>query len=663
MRQAVLGSTSEKPTQDERRTQLSLGGPVAVTKKRDRIRRSTRRSRGGESRRSAGVGGRGASGLRQIGRRVLLALAVILALGALGRGLYLTELTEDPDFAHPIVDAYYHDYWARAMATGSWAPPRLENDPEIQKHPYFRPPGYPYILSLIYRLTGPGYVGPRAVQMLFGLLNVILAFLLARRLFGDIAGLATAACMATYWGFVYFEGEFLEPVFTSLMSLWLVMALSAWSRAPSPRRMLHAALVLGALCLVRPNALAWLVVIVPWALWVLAGRDRRRIGFVSIAILIAGVVVAIAPVTVRNLVVGDDLVLVSSNGGVNLYIGNNDRADGLVRGTMPGVGKLDTSFDHLSLVSDIEAQTGRAMKHSEVSDYLTAKALDWMKRHPGRVAWLMWRKTLLFWGPAEPADNKDVAADRLDSPVLRSMPLSFPMAFASSIVGLAMFLLAARRRPAATSGDAGERERNEAVALILGLVVVWYASHVPFLVTARYRISIIPFLFVFTGLFVETMARLIAARDVRRAALWACALAAVLVPVSIDLANVGEPDMARWHYQRGGAYARSGRMDRAIDEYRTVLELEPDYAAVHIDLGSALAAVRRVPESIPHFRKAVEESPRNVAARFNLGLALEMTGNLEESRLHYRAALDVHPDDREIRERLEAVEAALASRD
>ena len=40
-------------------------------------------------------------------------------------------------------------------------------------------------------------------------------------------------------------------------------------------------------------------------------------------------VLVIAPVTLRNYIVGHDVVLMTSNGGLNLYIGNNENADGV----------------------------------------------------------------------------------------------------------------------------------------------------------------------------------------------------------------------------------------------------------------------------------------------------------------------------------------------
>lgn len=593
--------------------------------------------------------------------RVLLLLAVIIIVGIGLRGLYLRELVNTPDFEFPLVDADYHDYWARGMASGVWAPPRFEPDPKIQQYPYFRPPGYPFFLAAIYKLTGRGYVAPRVVQMVIGLLNALLAFALARRLLGHIVGLIVAALMSAYWVFIYFEGEFLEPVFAVLLALSVVYVLATWVKDMSWPRMLAAGVLVGVLALVRPNALLWVPTIGLWILWVMSRRGMKRRAIVGAAALVIGTLIAVVPVTIRNSVVGDDFVPISSNGGVNLFIGNNERADGLVRGTMPGIGTLDTSFDHLAIVASVERKTGRRMKHSEVSDYLADEAFGWMRKHPGRVVGLMWKKTLLFWGPTEPADNKVVAGDRAHSAILSRIPLTFSMVLALALAGLLLFVHDCRpRAPAGGEAAHHARERWEIIVLILYLVLVWYASHLPFAVTARYRVPIIPFLLLLGAFYIERMWRIVRDKDWTKTAIWASILAAALILASIDSGSDDEPSMARWHYQRGIAFTRSGRPDRAIGEYRSALKMNPRYAAVHNDLAAMLAGTGRIAESIPHFRKALEEKPNDGTLQFNLGLALELVGATEEARTHYAEALRLRPGDSEARAGLSRIEQTLA---
>ena len=602
----------------------------------------------------AKVAGRRASGPPKkrnlLNPRILLLLAVIILAGLVLRGLYLRELVNTPDFEFPLVDSDYHDYWARGMAFGNLSPPRFEPDPQLQKYPYFRPPGYPFFLAAIYKMTGRGYLAPRVIQMLIGLVNAVLAFAIARRLFGDVAALLVAALMSFYWIFIYFEGEFLEPVLAVLLVLATVYVLMIWMRDLSLSRMFVAGIIVGVLALVRPNALLWVPVVGLWAFWILRRRGSRRKATVTAVALVIGVLVAVVPVTVRNAVVGRDFVPISSNGGVNLFIGNNERADGLVRGTMPGIGTLDTSFDHLSIVANVERKTGRRMKHSEVSDYLAGEALGWMREHPGRVLGLMWKKSLLYWGPTEPADNKVVAGDRAASSVLRRIPLTFFVVFGLFVAGALLLLRQHRARaPTAKTPPPRVREQWEVSVLILYLILVWYASHLPFAVTARYRVPTIPLLFLFGAHFLVSEWQMLRAKDWRKSATWSLVLAGAMVLASTDFVPDDEPAMARWHYQRGIAHTRAGQIEDAISEYREAVALNPEYSAVHNDLAAVLASRGRVAESIPHFKKALEARPNDASSHFNLALALEMVGAIEESQRHYERAVQLRPGDREAR--------------
>ncbi len=150
--------------------------------------------------------------------RELLILIGIVVLGSVLRVLYLSEIAGDLGFSNPGVDASYHDYWARGLATGNWSATAPLDDPLIRSTPYFRPPGYPYFLALIYLLTGSSYLAARIIQMVIGIISCLLAFHLGRKWSGSRIGLIFAGFMSVYWIFIYFEGELLEPVL--LASHW-----------------------------------------------------------------------------------------------------------------------------------------------------------------------------------------------------------------------------------------------------------------------------------------------------------------------------------------------------------------------------------------------------------------------------------------------------------
>jgi 4-amino-4-deoxy-L-arabinose transferase-like glycosyltransferase len=612
--------------------------------------------------------GRPGAGRAGTPRWVLVALLVILALGGTLRGLYLTEFSHTPDFKVPFADADFHNYWARALAFGNWKQPFYEVDPHIREIPYFRPPGYAYFLAAVYKLTGPGYFGPRVVQMALGLVNALLAFLLARRFFGSVAALVLAGLMATYWPFIYTEADFEEPVLSIFLLLSLAHLLVRWAAGRRPVWMaLCAGGLIGVLGLVRPNALILVVPAAWWAWWILARRNERHAGARTVAAVVAGTVLLVSPATIRNYIVAHDFVPVSSNGGINLFVGNREGADGQVRITLPGIGTLDTCFDHLGIVESVERSVGHPMKHSEVSNHFTGLALDWMRANPGKFLRLLWHKALLFWGPVEVGGNKIAVPEREVSKVLSRDPVGFGPPLGLAIVGAAMFWWKGRRRAAAARSGAdspGRKQRDaafEAGALALALVAAWYASYAPFANLYRYRAPILPFVFLFSGLCVEHLVALARAREAKKLASWGTVLAAALVVSNVNFARY-EPNVAQWHFQNGIVMYRLGMLDRAIVEYKKALAVNPDYTTVMVDLGAALGTLGRIEEALPYLVRAGRELPEKFEAQYNAATVLEMTNDLPGARDSYAAALRLKPGEPNASAGLARVEEALGAR-
>jgi hypothetical protein len=253
-------------------------------------------------------------------------LAILVLAGLALRGAYLAELVHKPDYDAPLADAQYNDYWARGLATGNWTPPAGQPDPQIPTTPYFRPPGYAYFLAAVYYLAGKSYLGPRLVQMAMGVLNIVLALLVGRAVFHRTAGLIGAALVAGYWGFIYFEGELHPQPLLIALALLFMLVLNGWARRPTLWRAGVAGFLLGLLSVLQSNMLLFVPVLVAWATWVLGRRGAlRRLPLTALAMLVA-LALPITPVTIRNYRVGHELALISTSGGIDLYLANNPQA-------------------------------------------------------------------------------------------------------------------------------------------------------------------------------------------------------------------------------------------------------------------------------------------------------------------------------------------------
>jgi len=646
-------------------------------------------------------------------------VAILIGAGVI-RLLYLAEIRTRPDFASPTVDAGFHDYWARALVSGDWAPPDGLADPQIRSTPYLRPPGYPYFLAAVYYLGGTSPIVPRLAQFALGLLNVWLVYLIGRRCFRPSVGLIWAALMGCYWAFVYFEGELHATTLLDALLLTSFLFLTSWSAAQARmasarhecrgseglRNALLAGLCLGLAAIVRPNALFVLVAAATWML-VMHPRVGLKQRVVAAGGLCAVAALVIAPVTLRNFVVSREFVLISANGGVNLFIGNHAEADGRCVADLPGAGRFQTCFDYPAVVVNLQRRTGRELTHGEVSRWFSQRALEYIWANPARCLALLGRKFLLFWGPVEVAHNKEVQCERDYSPVLSRLPVTFPAALALAIVGAGLALRPRGSHRGGATGRGGPRiegngapsglkadrtyvrktlaeaapydAADPAAALAVLYVAAWCLSVVPFFVAARYRVQVIPFLLMFAAIAVDRVAAAAAARQWRRALLAAGLASLAFVLVRIPFVDV-KPEPARWRFQQGTDYARADQLDRAREHLEAAAELAPDnpqtrlaladvlrrtdrldeaaghliaaltdvhpfLGEVHLALARLYAQARRSEDAVRHYAEAVRLDPGRVAVRVEFAELLQAQGRPTAAMEEYQRALAVDPAD------------------
>lgn len=520
--------------------------------------------------------------MSQVGfRRGLVGLFV---LAVLIRVVYVLQMQASPAFEAPFMDALYHWEWAGALAGGE----------RFQEGPFFRAPLYPWFLGLIRALAGDSLLAPRLVQCLLGGVTTVLVALLARRAFCERTGLVAGLACATYWVLVYYDGELLIPTLLAPLTLGALLATMRAHERPDIVRCLAAGGLWGLSILARPNALVLLPVLAVGLL--LSARRRsepgRGGGLLSAAALLAGAALVIAPITSINAARGDQ-VLVSSQGGVNFWIGNNPVSDGataIVPGTRGGwwEGYHDS-------VAAAERYEGRELLASEVSRHYFSRALEWMRAEPrAALTHLGWKLRLLFvdW---ELGNNQAVRffSHRYGG-IVRLLPLGFGVVVALGLLGLGL----AMRDP----------ELRRRSLLLATFLVVYAGTVVAFFVCARFRAPLLPVLFVFAAHAV------VQAFDAARARSWRGVLPAALA-VGVGLAS---PLMrpASIKTSDGNGYLQLGTLARGA--------------------GDPVAAEA-------HFRYATQLDPGNLFARIALGRVLLDSGDLSGAERELRAALQLDP--------------------
>ena len=210
----------------------------------------------------------------------------------------------------------------------------------------FRPIGYPFLLSLVIRLFGESWWVAVLFQIGMGTGVVLATYWLTARLFGRtagwIAGVLTAL-MADHVMWSSVLGSEIPFALVTLLgvTLWVPKVRGGADRrspnadgpmVPSWQRLFLSGMLLGLATLIRPVLLPVAGLYFTYACLCNWGRLRSRAVMRRVVtgtlVLSLGMMLVIAPWTARNYVVLGAFVPVSTNGGVNLWQGNNPRANG-----------------------------------------------------------------------------------------------------------------------------------------------------------------------------------------------------------------------------------------------------------------------------------------------------------------------------------------------
>ncbi len=220
---------------------------------------------------------------------------------------------------HPLSDAAMYDQFARSIVGGQGY---ALSDGALTA---YWPVGASALLAGAYAIFGPGGLATVMLNLVLGGLLVLVTQLLAERRFGPRAGVV-AGLMIALWPTWIAMTTF--PSSELPCALFVFSAMLAWSdtRLSSVVRVAIATALLVAAGFMRPTVLP-LIAALP-LMDILRHRSVRRTAREMLVALVV-MVTLIAPWAIRNYHVLGEPVPVSTNFGVNLWMGNNARSTGL----------------------------------------------------------------------------------------------------------------------------------------------------------------------------------------------------------------------------------------------------------------------------------------------------------------------------------------------
>jgi len=345
---------------------------------------------------------------------------------------------------------------------------------------------------------------------------------------------------------------------------------------------------------------------------------------------------------------------VTSNAGVNFYIGNGRAANGMF---VP-IRDVDVIED-VTTREFVERRTGREMSPAEVSAYWFGRARDEIRASPARWFALVARKVALYFNGYEVPQIESFDIQRRQLAWLRVLfvPLWFIMVF--GLLGMVLSMRAWSR-----------------YGLLLGYVFAGAASIVLFFITGRYREPVAPVLCLFAGHALVAMpSRLRSFRPGAAFVVGAIALTLATNPgifeVDPDTIEFREqvrrarrlselrsfepalrevnraiavfPREPEGYLQRAIVYKESGNDFKAIEDYRRALGIEANQPSVHYDLAQALRRVNLREDAIREYHLAADYDPTMAQAYNNLGVTYRELHRYDHAIAAFRKAIDVAP--------------------
>lgn len=332
--------------------------------------------------------------------------------------------------------------------------------------------GYPlFIIAPVYAIFGHNVLLAQFANALLGAVSTALVYLLLREArVGMLARLGGPLLFALYVpSWVYAEYLAKENLMTPLILLLMYQSARLHSNMYVWRAI--ATGVTGAVLAITGNAALVLLPITICAVALSRASTDKKLLIGSMVIV--AMLLTLTPWLYRNAqVVGSPVI--NTNGGFNLYLGNNPKADGYF------VSIADTP-------RGADWKAIRAKGEVYASTQLKTDAINWILENPAAFTGLALKKAVLFWlPPTHEGKGEPSTLERL----VRMVWLVQYMIICAFAVYVLLRI----------------KYQNRVVLAVAAGVVLYAAVHMLFYVIFRYREPIMPMVIVLAAVGIEQLA-------------------------------------------------------------------------------------------------------------------------------------------------------------
>ncbi|MEW6411619.1 MAG: glycosyltransferase family 39 protein [Candidatus Zixiibacteriota bacterium] len=502
-------------------------------------------------------------------------LIAVIIIATILRLIYLEAYHDLPLWDQLTVDNYYHHNWALSIANGN-----LLGDTT-----YFRAPFYVFCLAALYSVLGASLWVARIFGLVIGLTSILMTYKIGRRVFGHKVGLLAATIHALYPVTLYFEFELLlDPLFTLLFQIAIYRAL-IWWESQRTLDMFYCGLWLGLAAITRPTAM----ILVPIVFIVIASIRKWTLPTIKHCVaFVLGIILIVLPITVRNIVVADDPVLIASQGGINFYIGNNEAADG-ISAAMPEPLGFNWRIQQITFIA--ERDLGKKLSPGEVSTYWFNKALQWIQQNPASFISLYLEKLYRHVSNREISNNRNLDHFFDQVLILKSNPLSFGILFALSVVGV--FLVWGR---------------NNRALLLYTIIICYMLVSALFFFNSRFRLPLLPIFFVLSSYSLYWLSQRLTKHP--KQVLLPLAAAVLFGLFSFHMiVKLPEGAPSQYLTSQGLYYLNNGEYRKALQTFQIARAIDPTFPETNLNIGAAFVRLGKLDSALYYFDREHEFNP------------------------------------------------------
>ena len=576
----------------------------------------------------------------------------LFSFALLIRIIFLFQFQSVIIFDNPVVDMAYHHNWALAIANGK----------QFYAGPFFRAPLYPLFLGFVYWLFGESSWIIRIIQAVIGSVSCVLLYEIGRELFNRKTSVLASVIMALYAPLIFFDAQLLVPnlaIFLNLMALVFIVRTQTKNDLKS---YLLSGLFLGLSAIARPTIGLFALMLIIYLVYI--NRKKMKTQLKKIALLVLCIFIPILPVTVYNYVQSSEITLIAAYGGINFYIGNYNGADG-VSAVIPGVrpdwqgGKEDTK-------QIAEKELGRTLSEAEQSDYWFGKAIDDISDDPLRWVGLLIKKMGMLINGYELSNNFDFYYFAYQTTLMKILLhrsfLFFPFGLLFPFGFLGIFLLS-------------KYERKHKILLLYLLAAA--VSIILFLVTARYRLYMVPPLILFASYSIFYFKKNWRTISKLKIGIYGILFLALLTVCNADMYGYAKATNAHGLHTTATLYQKQGNIRKASEYYQKALDADynqtetlNDYALLltsqkkyekaeklllhgltlpnsnfmmRYNLGYLYLQIFQPENAKKQFKKVISERPNYIFAHNNLGLSYMWLGQLDSALMVYYNLIKIEP--------------------